>query len=110
MRARFVLFLATILSCIPCLAQANRPVAGSKPQTSTVKICARCIHAYEEYLASDALNGRGSATHDELVAATYLASKFEEFGIAPAGDNGSYLQKVSLIRRKFAIPPQLRFT
>jgi len=73
-------------------------------------VCPRCIHAYEAFLASDALNGRGSATHDELVAATYLASKLEEFGITPAGDNGGYLQKVPLIRRKFSIPPLLRFS
>jgi hypothetical protein len=56
------------------------------------------------------LNGRGSTTHEELVAATYIASKLEEFGISPAGDNGGYLQKVPLIRRKPSIPPQLRFT
>jgi len=107
----FFLFIPLLIS----LASAENSTSGSTGAESkrvqrVYQICPRCIHAYEDFLASDALNGRGSATHDELVAGTYLASKFEEFGIAPAGDNGGYLQKVPLIRRKFATPPELRFT
>jgi hypothetical protein len=48
-----------------------------------------------EFLASDALQGRGSGTHDELLAAVYLASELRRIGIEPAGDNGGYLQNVS---------------
>lgn len=47
------------------------------------------------FLASDALQGRGSGTHDELVAATYIASELEQLGLKPAGDNGSFIQNVS---------------
>ncbi len=36
------------------------------------------------FLASDALRGRGSATHDEFVAATYVASQFQSFGLEAA--------------------------
>jgi Zn-dependent M28 family amino/carboxypeptidase len=36
------------------------------------------------FLASDALRGRGSATHDELVAATYVVSQFSSFGLEDA--------------------------
>lgn len=45
-----------------------------------------------EFLASDALQGRGSGTHDELVTATYLGSELRQIGIEPGGDNGGYLQ------------------
>jgi Zn-dependent M28 family amino/carboxypeptidase len=48
-----------------------------------------------EFLASDAMQGRGSGTHDELLAATFLASQLQEIGIEPAGDNGGYIQDVS---------------
>jgi Zn-dependent M28 family amino/carboxypeptidase len=48
-----------------------------------------------EFLASDALQGRGSGSHDELLAATYLASQLRQIGIEPAGDGGGYLQNVS---------------
>jgi Zn-dependent M28 family amino/carboxypeptidase len=46
------------------------------------------------FLASDAMNGRGSGTYDELVAATYLASQLRQIGIEPAGDHGKYIQNV----------------
>jgi len=53
------------------------------------------IRGAMEFLASDALQGRGSGTHDELLAATYLASQLRQIGIEPAGDGGDYLQNVS---------------
>jgi Zn-dependent M28 family amino/carboxypeptidase len=53
------------------------------------------IHNELESLASDAMQGRGSGTQDELRAATYLASELKRFGIIPAGDSGGYIQNVS---------------
>jgi Zn-dependent M28 family amino/carboxypeptidase len=60
---------------------------------------ARQIRGELEFLASDALQGRGSGTHDELLAAVYLASELRQIGIAPAGDNGGYIQNVVTERR-----------
>lgn len=62
-----------------------------------------------EFLASDALRGRGSGTSDELVAATYVASQLRAYGIAPAGDDNGYLQSATLLQPKFTAPPQLTF-
>lgn len=53
------------------------------------------------FLASDALRGRGSGTHDELIAATYLASEFEQYGLEPAGDDGGFMQRVTINVSKF---------
>lgn len=63
---------------------------ASQPSSAT----ARNIRAEMNFLASDALQGRGSGTQDELVAATYLASELLQIGIAPAGDDGGYIQDV----------------
>jgi Zn-dependent M28 family amino/carboxypeptidase len=52
------------------------------------------IRGAMEFLASDAMQGRASGSHDELIAATYLASQLREIGIAPAGDEGGYIQNV----------------
>lgn len=57
------------------------------------------IRGEMEFLASDALQGRGSGTHDELLAAVYLASELRRLGIQPAGDNGGYVQEVHTERR-----------
>jgi aminopeptidase YwaD len=73
------------------------------------QLCAACVRAHMEFLASDALRGRGSATADELVAATYVAAQLRSYGIAPAGDNSGYLQRAGLSQPKFTAPPQLTF-
>ena len=50
------------------------------------------IRAHEEFLASDALAGRGSATRDEQIAATYVGSEFEAYGLQLAPGMTTYLQ------------------
>ncbi|HEY6273243.1 MAG TPA: M20/M25/M40 family metallo-hydrolase [Terriglobales bacterium] len=77
-------------------------IAGGQtvqPGHSAAPRVASSLRGEMEFLASDALSGRGSGTHDELVAATYLASELRRIGIAPAGDNGGYIQDVTTERR-----------
>ena len=42
------------------------------------------VKAHEDFLASTPLQGRGSATRDEAIAAEYVASQFEGYGLEPA--------------------------
>jgi hypothetical protein len=65
------------------------------------------VRAHVEFLAGDALNGRGSGTRDELIAAMYAASQLRQFGVEPAGDGGGYIQNVDLVRRELAGPPSV---
>jgi Zn-dependent M28 family amino/carboxypeptidase len=53
------------------------------------------IRGAMEFLASDAMQGRGSGSHDELLTAVFLASQLRQIGIEPAGDEGGYIQNVS---------------
>ena len=55
------------------------------------------IRADVKYLASDALEGRGTGTRGGELAADYIAKQFKEAGVEPAGDNGSYFQRVPLV-------------
>jgi hypothetical protein len=63
-------------------------------------ICAACVRADIDFLASDELHGRGSGTRDEHLAALYAASLFQSFGIepalAPTGEYGGYIQRAPL--------------
>jgi Zn-dependent M28 family amino/carboxypeptidase len=68
-------------------------VAASHGQTS---LCLPCIHGDMSFLASDQLQGRGSGTRDEHLAALYAASLFAGFGLEPGGDHGTFLQKAPL--------------
>ncbi len=45
-----------------------------------------------KYLASAELKGRGIDTPEIDKAAEYIKSKFEEYGLLPGGDNGTYFQ------------------
>lgn len=45
-----------------------------------------------EYLASDALEGRLAGSPGGQAAADYIAARFAEYGLQPAGVNGSYFQ------------------
>jgi len=114
-----VFFVATLEPAVLAQSPSTQP-ADSKTQSATehpaaaarptLKVCAACIRAHMEFLASDALQGRGSGTHDELVAATYIASELRQYGIEPAADEGGYIQRVPILRRSLSAPPQMKFT
>ena len=111
-------FLLIILSLAAVSQEQPTPAASPKSQPGAARLaaspapprlCVACIRAHMEFLASDALRGRGSGTADELVAATYVASQMRAYGIAPAGDDSGYLQRATLQQPKFTAPPQLTF-
>ncbi|MBS1801458.1 MAG: M20/M25/M40 family metallo-hydrolase [Acidobacteria bacterium] len=49
-----------------------------------------------DFLASDEMHGRGSATRDEHLAAMFAAAQFEALGLEPGGDSGTFVQKAAL--------------
>jgi aminopeptidase YwaD len=56
------------------------------------------IRAHEVFLASDAMQGRGSATHDEEVTATYVASRFVAYGLKTAPGMTGYVQRAEVVQ------------
>jgi hypothetical protein len=82
-----------------CVLFAVLPVAvchGQVKKPSASLLCTRCVVADMNFLASDVLNGRGSGTRDEHLAALYAASLFLSFGLEPGGQHGSFLQRAPL--------------
>ena len=76
MRIIFGLVAAALAGCTPALLSVDPAV----------------IRAHQSFLASEALAGRGSATRDEAIAAAYVASRFEQYGLRPAPGMASFLQ------------------
>ena len=77
---------------------------AAMPAAAQSIVTERSVAAHEAFLASDALQGRGSATRDEAIAAAYVASQFQSFGLVPAPGMDGYLmiRKVKLhILKKF---------
>lgn len=64
----------------------------------------RNVRAQMQFLASDAMQGRGSGTVFERIAAEYVGSQFMQFGLEPAGHPGAdgkptYVQTVEVAGR-----------
>ena len=58
------------------------------------------IRAHVKYLASDALEGRGTGQKGGEMAAEYIAAQFKSYGLQPASDAGTYLQSVPMVSMK----------
>jgi Zn-dependent M28 family amino/carboxypeptidase len=95
-----VLVAFTLASCVFAFGQT--PATQQTPATHAAQtILERDVRAHEEFLASDAMQGRGSGTLFELIAGEYVGAQLRQFGIEPAGDvdasgQRSYIQTVDL--------------
>ena len=90
-----------------CLATTTGSVAAqsasSSPATRVARALeARVLRAHLEFLADDALEGRAPGTRGGVTAAKYIAAQFERLGLEPAGDSGTYFERVPII----ALTPQ----
>jgi hypothetical protein len=54
------------------------------------------IGAHLALLADDVLEGRGTGQRGGEIAAKYLAAQFARLGLQPAGDDGTYYQRIPL--------------
>jgi Zn-dependent M28 family amino/carboxypeptidase len=89
-------------------------ISGLPPaaRTAAASIDGEKIRAHVRFLALDLLEGRGPGKRGAELAAEYIATQFALEGVEPAGDNGSYFQKVPLVavhtiedKTKFSLVP-----
>jgi hypothetical protein len=81
--------------------------ADYDPRPDRDGISEASVRAHMEFLAADALNGRGSGTRDEWIAAEYIASHLRRWGLEPLGDGGGFVRRVTIERSEIAAPPVL---
>ena len=104
-----------ITTAIVLLLLMGPPDSLSQGRTSISVISEDNIRAELGFLASDALQGRGSATGYERIAAEYIGSQFRQFGLEPGGDTDSsgqkgFVQRVPLSGVRFKAAPTLTVT
>jgi Zn-dependent M28 family amino/carboxypeptidase len=99
-------FLSIVFVCISgAFAQNAVPPAAQKAMNA---IDAEKIRATVKYLSDDALQGRGTGQKGGDMAADWIAAQFKSYGLAPAGDHGTYFQQINF----FGVttdPKQTRF-
>src|SRR5579871_544399 len=85
-------FLSIVFVCISAASAQNAlPPAAQKAMNA---IDAEKIRATVKYLADDALQGRGTGQKGGDMAADWIAAQFKSYGLAPAGEHGTYFQKI----------------
>ncbi|HVP43998.1 MAG TPA: M28 family peptidase [Terriglobales bacterium] len=91
--------LLVLLLCPPlAVAQAPQPKGLPAGAVQALRsIDPERLRAHVKFLASDLLEGRGTGQRGGELAAAYIATQLELYGLKPAGENGTYFQGVPLL-------------
>lgn len=104
------LCLLVLISVATACAPSTSNVSGTPARRGSAgNVDEPSVRAHMEFLASDALNGRGSGTRDEWIAVTYVAAQLRQWGLEPLGDDGGYVQTIEIERPELAAAPTLTF-
>lgn len=79
------------------VACARTPAPEAPPAAAAHEGGDRRIAADVAFLADDLLEGRAAGTRGYDLASLYVANRFRAIGLEPAGDDGSYFQRVPLL-------------
>jgi Zn-dependent M28 family amino/carboxypeptidase len=104
------LLVSFLLVASPTLSSGL--VAQSAPARSPVGVAERSVNGDAilrdiRELASDRFQGRAVGTAGEDSATAYISRRFREIGLSPAGDDGSYIQRVPMIGTTSRLTAQL---
>src|SRR3974390_586179 len=111
MQGKLRILSACLMVCagLQLWAEGAAGAGGSKgPKTPSVRLPGPTFVALEtitpehirwhvRYLSHDLLEGRGTGQRGGDIAAEYIATQFAEYGLKPAGDHGTFMQKVPLV-------------
>jgi len=106
MRISAIMFFVLLMFPNVSTAQASRKPGRSSTDSVRLpapafaamqKIDPERIRAHVRFLSHDLLEGRGTGQRGGDIAAEYIGTQFALYGLKPAGDSGSYLQKVPMV-------------
>jgi hypothetical protein len=89
---------AVLVSLFTFILPLSSSLAQLDPRATAglSSISEESLRATLSFLASDELEGRETAQRGQKIAALYISSYFQQLGLKPIGDNGSYLQHFSV--------------
>lgn len=91
------LVILSVLLAVPVLAQDD-PISDGNEPAQALRIDGQRVKEMIEWLAQDKLEGRQTATTGYQKAAKWAAAHFKEWGLEPAGEDGTYFQDVPIKR------------
>jgi len=90
--------IALLTACTSEQTSSDSIDNASKVEAYTYGPSTQLIKDHMNFLASDDLLGRETGSVGYDTAAEYVAEKFKELGLSPAGDNGTYYQDITFKR------------
>lgn len=81
-------------------AEKKKGAASATAQRGVDTISANQIKDYLTFIASDELEGRDTPSRGLDTAAKFLAMSLSRWGFKPAGDNGTFFQRIDLKRER----------
>jgi Peptidase family M28 len=97
MRCRRSIVLALILSLFSIAPSAQSTPSQTAAKGGINSIQPEPLKQWLTYIASDELQGRATFTEGLGLAAGYISNHLAQWGVKPAGDNGTYLQVVRVL-------------
>jgi Zn-dependent M28 family amino/carboxypeptidase len=107
MLLRRILLLGQLFAVAALFAQQNPPKPRAESRfgshlppaaiAAMQSVRPENIEQQVRFLSHDLLEGRGTGQRGGDLAAEYIGTQFALYGLKPAGDNGSYLQKVPMV-------------
>lgn len=67
-------------------------------QASEISADASRIKSHLRFLSDDLLEGRDTGARGHEIASLYIAAEFEKYGLTPAGDDNTYMQRVNFVQ------------
>src|ERR1700686_2057963 len=97
MRRASSMFLIVLATLIGTALAAQKKTHTSAQLTIVETPDPEKIRAHVKFLASDLLEGRGTGQRGGDIAAEYIATQFELYGLKPGAENASYFQNVPMM-------------
>jgi hypothetical protein len=95
---RRVLLAGLVFATAPltALAQMAAPADAAAASITAADVARRV-----GIIADDSMMGRDTPSRGLELTAAYVADQFRSFGLRPAGDSGTFLQRYTITRRRF---------
>ena len=93
--SRSLAALASLLTLAPLSLAAQQRGAPAQRVASAIR--AEQLWGPLRFLSDDLLEGRASSSRGGDIAVQYIASQFMALGLDPAGDSGTYIQRVPIV-------------
>ena len=95
--------LASLITVVCASAATANEFAAMASALESIQV--EDLTGHTDTLADDAFEGREAGTRAGKATSNYLMKQLEKYGLAPAGDRGSYFQQFGGYRNVLAVLP-----